>query len=239
MSVFGGHRYSWNAHTCGLISVFLQFFSSQATSTSQSKWPMLQHMLSSRISRKCSGLRISQHPVAVTKMLAFFAASSMVVTSKPTCIGYSQILCLNSLLQSPQITIHFKMLHELAHIQIYTYYWVCIHVPISTITIWVRLASWVTGTSPLCIIIRPGSQILASVCREQCKVCAIKVLLWRVLLHSWEIAWIHAPRFWLHNHNQGGRSGPLTSPTSPPPPSPHMNFPSIKFILQGLEMGAN
>ena len=63
--------------------ILVQLVSSHETSTSQSKCPMLQQIALSLMAKKCSGRRISQHPVAVTKMDALGAASSIVVTSKP------------------------------------------------------------------------------------------------------------------------------------------------------------
>ncbi len=54
---------------------------SAATWISLSKWPMLQTMARSFILRMCSMVMTSRLPVAVTKMSARGAASSMVVTS--------------------------------------------------------------------------------------------------------------------------------------------------------------
>ena len=70
--------------TWGLTSTFsTQFLLSQAMSISQSKWPMLQQMLSSFIWLKCLPSRMLVQPVDVTKMLASLTASSTVVTSYP------------------------------------------------------------------------------------------------------------------------------------------------------------
>ena len=66
--------------TCGLTLCHLKFFSA-ATWISLSKWPMLQTMARSFIARMCSTVMTSRLPVAVQKMSARGAASSMVVTS--------------------------------------------------------------------------------------------------------------------------------------------------------------
>src|SRR5215469_3946230 len=55
-----------NWSTCGLMftSLISGFFSSQDTSISQSKWPMLQRMAWSFIARMCSLRMTFEHPVA-------------------------------------------------------------------------------------------------------------------------------------------------------------------------------
>ena len=72
-----------NWSTCGLMftSLISGFFSSHATSISQSKWPMLQRIAWSFIAFMCSGRMMLMQPVAVTKMSPRTAAFSIVVTS--------------------------------------------------------------------------------------------------------------------------------------------------------------
>ena len=65
--------------TCGLMLVHFRFFN-EAIWISLSKWPMLHTMARSFILRMCSIVMMSLLPVAVTKMSACGAASSMVTT---------------------------------------------------------------------------------------------------------------------------------------------------------------
>src|SRR6266849_4659264 len=66
--------------TCGLMLVHFRLRKC-AIWISLSKWPMLQTMARSFIARMCSMVMMSLLPVAVTKMSARGAASSMVTTS--------------------------------------------------------------------------------------------------------------------------------------------------------------
>jgi hypothetical protein len=65
------------------VSFDWQFPLSHFTSTSQSKWPILQTILSSSICSKCSPRIMLWQPVAVTKRRATLTACSTVVTSYP------------------------------------------------------------------------------------------------------------------------------------------------------------
>ena len=66
--------------TCGLMLFHFRFLR-PATWISLSKWPMLQTMARSFMARMWSSVMTSLLPVAVTKMSARGAASSMVTTS--------------------------------------------------------------------------------------------------------------------------------------------------------------
>ena len=65
--------------TCGLMFSHV-YWRSEAMSISESKWPMLQTMALLRIAFMCSWPMMRRLPVAVTKMSAWAAASSMVTT---------------------------------------------------------------------------------------------------------------------------------------------------------------
>ena len=74
--------------TWSLMLVHFRFFSA-ATWISLSKWPMLPTIAMSFIARMWSRVMTSRLPVAVMKMSARGAASSIVTTSKPSIAACS------------------------------------------------------------------------------------------------------------------------------------------------------
>ena len=67
--------------TCGLMFSHFRFFERRDLNFAESKWPILQTMARCFILRMWSMVMTSTLPVAVTKMSARGAASSMVTTS--------------------------------------------------------------------------------------------------------------------------------------------------------------